>query len=166
MSPPLPSQHTSSYLPLPIHAPLDHQQGCHGGVLNEMGLDPGIDHLYTVRTVWKVHEKEGGGDVGCVASIYVCHLNADYYFGPDQTTLLHILPPYSPFRRPTHVCRARSYIISPAHAFVAYPNGTVGRSGRCTAEGRRINGAGDVEVAGVPGVRTLADMGCLRGRRG
>jgi spermidine synthase len=28
-------------------------------VLNEVGLDPGIDHLYAVKTIGEVHEKGG-----------------------------------------------------------------------------------------------------------
>jgi spermidine synthase len=28
-------------------------------VLNEIGLDPGIDHLYAVKTIGEVHEKGG-----------------------------------------------------------------------------------------------------------
>jgi len=32
-------------------------------VLNEVGMDPGIDHLYAVKTIGEVHEK--GGKVCC-----------------------------------------------------------------------------------------------------
>jgi len=28
-------------------------------VMNEIGLDPGIDHLYAVKTIDEVHEKGG-----------------------------------------------------------------------------------------------------------
>ena len=28
-------------------------------VMNEIGLDPGIDHLYAVKTISEVHEKGG-----------------------------------------------------------------------------------------------------------
>ena len=28
-------------------------------VLNEIGLDPGIDHLYAIKTIDEVHEKGG-----------------------------------------------------------------------------------------------------------
>ena len=28
-------------------------------VMNEIGLDPGIDHLYAVKTIGEVHEKGG-----------------------------------------------------------------------------------------------------------
>jgi saccharopine dehydrogenase-like NADP-dependent oxidoreductase len=31
-------------------------------VLNEIGLDPGIDHLYAVKTISEVHEKGGKVD--------------------------------------------------------------------------------------------------------
>jgi saccharopine dehydrogenase-like NADP-dependent oxidoreductase len=31
-------------------------------VMNEIGLDPGIDHLYAIKTISEVHEK--GGKVG------------------------------------------------------------------------------------------------------
>jgi saccharopine dehydrogenase-like NADP-dependent oxidoreductase len=36
-------------------------------VLNEIGLDPGIDHLYAVKTIDEVHEK--GGKVNFTAHI-------------------------------------------------------------------------------------------------
>lgn len=35
-------------------------------VFNEVGLDPGIDHLYAVKTISEVHEK--GGKVSCIDS--------------------------------------------------------------------------------------------------
>ena len=41
-------------------------------VLNEVGMDPGIDHLYAVKTIGEVHDK--GGKV--LAKIYY------YYFHP------------------------------------------------------------------------------------
>ena len=31
-------------------------------VMNEIGLDPGIDHLYAVKTISEVHEKGGKVD--------------------------------------------------------------------------------------------------------
>ena len=31
-------------------------------VMNEIGLDPGVDHLYAIKTIDEVHEK--GGKVG------------------------------------------------------------------------------------------------------
>ena len=31
-------------------------------VMNEIGLDPGIDHLYAVKTISEVHEKGGKED--------------------------------------------------------------------------------------------------------
>ena len=27
--------------------------------MNEIGIDPGIDHLYTVKTIGEVHAKDG-----------------------------------------------------------------------------------------------------------
>ena len=37
-------------------------------VLNEIGLDPGIDHLYAIKTIDEVHEK--GGKVNFTAHIF------------------------------------------------------------------------------------------------
>ena len=37
-------------------------------VLNEIGLDPGIDHLYAIKTIDEVHEK--GGKVNFTAYIH------------------------------------------------------------------------------------------------
>ena len=37
-------------------------------VLNEIGLDPGIDHLYAIKTINEVHEK--GGKVNFTAHIH------------------------------------------------------------------------------------------------
>lgn len=33
-------------------------------VLNEIGLDPGIDHLYAIKTIGEVHDKGGMGAEG------------------------------------------------------------------------------------------------------
>jgi hypothetical protein len=39
-------------------------------VMNEIGLDPGIDHLYAVKTIDEVHEKGGKA----------CHYHFQYLF--------------------------------------------------------------------------------------
>jgi len=50
---------TTSYISPAMHA-LD-QEARDAGimVLNEVGLDPGIDHLYAVKTIEEVHAKGG-----------------------------------------------------------------------------------------------------------
>jgi hypothetical protein len=55
-------------------------------VLNEIGLDPGIDHLYAVKTIDEVHEK--GGKVG--QNSFVCSFAITEVVGEslDQRVLL------------------------------------------------------------------------------
>ncbi|KAF9524772.1 Saccharopine dehydrogenase-domain-containing protein [Crepidotus variabilis] len=105
-------------------------------VFNEIGLDPGIDHLYAVKTIGDVHEKGGkikefisycGGlpapecsdnPLGYKFSwssrgVLLALLNsASYYAGGQKTTI-----PGSEL-----MGHAKPYFITPAFAFVAYPN--------------------------------------------
>ncbi|KAF8990191.1 S-adenosyl-L-methionine-dependent methyltransferase [Cyathus striatus] len=89
----VPWQHTTSYIS-PAMRELDEEAKKAGVVvMNEIGLDPGIDHLYAVKTIDEVHAK--GGKV-CFSLFWVGRLRAN---GLCQTVL-----------------------YSPAYAFVAYPN--------------------------------------------
>ncbi|KAF4494988.1 Saccharopine dehydrogenase [Fusarium agapanthi] len=42
-------------------------------VLNEVGVDPGVDPLYTIKTIGEVHKKDEGSDiVSLVLSVLTC----------------------------------------------------------------------------------------------
>ncbi|KIK56688.1 hypothetical protein GYMLUDRAFT_247708 [Collybiopsis luxurians FD-317 M1] len=89
-------------------------------VLNKVGLYPGIDHLYAVKTIDEVHAK--GGKVKEFISCY-SGLPAPVYASNPAG---HLAEPCSlssttPLSFPTVKSR-NHYYISPAYAFVAYPN--------------------------------------------
>lgn len=105
-------------------------------VMNEIGLDPGIDHLYAVKTIDEVHAKGGkvkqflsycgglpapecsGNPLGYKFSwssrgVLLALLNSAAYLAKGQQLDIDgkALMGY-----------AKPYFISPAFAFVAYPN--------------------------------------------
>ncbi|TFK49210.1 saccharopine dehydrogenase [Heliocybe sulcata] len=105
-------------------------------VMNEIGLDPGIDHLYAVKTISEIHAK--GGKVKQFLS-YCCGLPAPecsgnplgYKFSwSSRGVLLALLNNASYIASGKQVDidgkdlmqSAQPYFISPAFAFVAYPN--------------------------------------------
>ena len=105
-------------------------------VFNEIGLDPGIDHLYAVKTIDEVHAK--GGKVKKFLS-YCGGLPAPecsgnplgYKFSwSSRGVLLALLNSAAFFDKNQEVkvegaelmAHAQPYFISPAFAFVAYPN--------------------------------------------
>ncbi|KAF9260420.1 hypothetical protein L218DRAFT_932518 [Marasmius fiardii PR-910] len=105
-------------------------------VLNEIGLDPGIDHLYAVKTIDEVHAK--GGKVTQFLS-YCGGLPAPqsadnplgYKFSWSSRGVLLALLNNASFLSSgktvsisgTELMKAaQPYYISPAYAFVAYPN--------------------------------------------
>ncbi|KIJ97596.1 hypothetical protein K443DRAFT_681415 [Laccaria amethystina LaAM-08-1] len=105
-------------------------------VLNEIGLDPGIDHLYAVKTIDEVHEK--GGKIKQFLS-YCGGLPAPecagnplgYKFSwSSRGVLLALLNSASYLSKGEQLNisgqdlmgYAQPYFISPAFAFVAYPN--------------------------------------------
>jgi len=105
-------------------------------VMNEIGLDPGIDHLYAVKTISEVHEK--GGKIKRFLS-YCGGLPAPecsdnplgYKFSwSSRGVLLALLNNASYYRDGTKcdiagkdlMGEAKPYYITPAFAFVAYPN--------------------------------------------
>lgn len=105
-------------------------------VFNEIGLDPGIDHLYAVKTIAEVHEK--GGKIkeflsycGGLPSPPASHNPLGYKFSwSSRGVLLALLNNASYYAngQVTNVSgkdlmsHAKPYYISPAYAFVAYPN--------------------------------------------
>ncbi|KAF9540736.1 spermidine synthase, partial [Agrocybe pediades] len=105
-------------------------------VMNEIGLDPGIDHLYAVKTIDEVHEK--GGKIKEFHS-YCGGLPAPdcsdnplgYKFSwSSRGVLLALLNTASYYAKNQKVtvtgnelmAHAKPYYITPAFAFVAYPN--------------------------------------------
>ncbi|KDQ53705.1 hypothetical protein JAAARDRAFT_136604 [Jaapia argillacea MUCL 33604] len=105
-------------------------------VMNEIGLDPGIDHLYAIKTISEVHAK--GGKIKQFLS-YCGGLPAPecsgnplgYKFSwSSRGVLLALLNSASYLQSGKQVDitgtdlmgYAKPYFISPAYAFVAYPN--------------------------------------------
>ncbi|KAF7338576.1 Saccharopine dehydrogenase [Mycena venus] len=105
-------------------------------VLNEIGLDPGIDHLYAVKIVDEVHAK--GGKIkhflsycGGLPSPESSGNPLGYKFSwSSRGVLLALLNPASFLSNGSAtnipgeelMSHAKPYFISPAFAFVAYPN--------------------------------------------
>jgi spermidine synthase len=127
---------TTSYVS-PAMRELDEEAKAAGiVVLNEIGLDPGIDHLYAVKTISEVHEK--GGKIKQFLS-YCGGLPAPecsgnplgYKFSwSSRGVLLALLNSASYLSESKQLDivgsdlmqYAKPYFISPAFAFVAYPN--------------------------------------------
>lgn len=105
-------------------------------VMNEIGLDPGLDHLYAVKTIEEVH-KEGGKITGFLS--YCGGLPAPeasgnplgYKFSWSSRGVLLALRNAAKFYKdgkvqeipgPELMGHAKPYFIYPGFAFVAYPN--------------------------------------------
>lgn len=105
-------------------------------VLNEIGLDPGIDHLYAVKTIEEVHK--AGGKITSFLS-YCGGLPAPeasdnplgYKFSWSSRGVLLALRNAAKFYKdgkvvdipgPELMATAKPYFIYPGFAFVAYPN--------------------------------------------
>ena len=105
-------------------------------VMNEIGLDPGIDHLYAVKTIEEVHK--AGGKVTSFLS-YCGGLPAPeasdnplgYKFSWSSRGVLLALGNAAKFYKdgkiqeiagPDLMSTAKPYFIYPGFAFVAYPN--------------------------------------------
>ncbi|CAE6497076.1 unnamed protein product [Rhizoctonia solani] len=127
---------TTSYVS-PAMRELDEQAKAAGiVVMNEIGLDPGIDHLYAVKTIDEVHEK--GGKIKKFLS-YCGGLPAPeasdnplgYKFSWSSRGVLLALLNNAKYYEDGQVKSvegkelmgvAKPYYINPAYAFVAYPN--------------------------------------------
>ncbi|OOF98117.1 hypothetical protein ASPCADRAFT_205376 [Aspergillus carbonarius ITEM 5010] len=105
-------------------------------VMNEIGLDPGIDHLYAVKTISEVHAE--GGKITSFLS-YCGGLPAPecsnnplgYKFSWSSRGVLLALRNAAKFYKdgqefsvagPDLMATAKPYFIYPGFAFVAYPN--------------------------------------------
>jgi saccharopine dehydrogenase (NADP+, L-glutamate forming) len=127
---------TTSYVS-PAMMELDAQAKEAGiSVVNEIGLDPGIDHLYAVKTIEEVH-KEGGKITSFLS--YCGGLPAPeasdnplgYKFSWSSRGVLLALRNAAKFYQdgkvvdipgPELMASAKPYYIYPGFAFVAYPN--------------------------------------------
>ncbi|KAF7910302.1 uncharacterized protein EAE98_012119 [Botrytis deweyae] len=146
-------------------------------VMNEIGLDPGIDHLYAVKTIEEVHK--AGGKITSFLS-YCGGLpapeNSDnplgYKFSWSSRGVLLALRNAARFYKdgnivdvagPELMGTAKPYFIYPGYAFVAYPN----RDSTPYKERYNIPEAqtiirGTLRYQGFPEfIRVLVDMGFL-----
>ncbi|KAK0651408.1 saccharopine dehydrogenase [Cercophora newfieldiana] len=92
-------------------------------VLNEVGVDPGVDHLYAVKTIGEVHERGGRGSGGDNP------LRFKFSWSPRGVLLSQYNPAtfYQDGER-VHIpnteltARATPYYVMDGYSFVAYPN--------------------------------------------
>lgn len=145
--------------------------------MNEIGLDPGIDHLYAVKTIDEVHK--AGGKITSFLS-YCGGLpapeNSDnplgYKFSWSSRGVLLALRNAAKYYKdgkvvevagPELMGEAKPYFIYPGYAFVAYPNrdSTPYKARYMIPEAETII-RGTLRYQGFPEfVRTLVDMGFL-----
>ncbi|MBW0488195.1 hypothetical protein O181_027910 [Austropuccinia psidii MF-1] len=146
-------------------------------VLNEIGLDPGIDHLYAVKTIDAVHK--AGGKIKEFIS-YCCGLPAPecsnnplgYKFSwSSRGVLLALLNSAKLYSKGKLIeikgsdlmNHAKPYFILPAFAFVAYPNrdSTPFREFYDIPEAQTVI-RGTLRYQGFPEfIRVLVDIGFL-----
>ena len=127
---------TTSYISPAIRALEDEIKEAGIVVMNEIGLDPGVDHLYAIKVIDEVHAK--GGKVKEFYSFCgglpapECSANPlGYKFSwSPRGNLLVLLNSATYLSKGQQVdvpgkdlmSIARPYFISPAYAFVAFPN--------------------------------------------
>lgn len=146
-------------------------------VMNEIGLDPGIDHLYAVKTIEEVHK--AGGKILSFLS-YCGGLPAPedsdnplgYKFSWSSRGVLLALRNQATYFKDGKIVdipgkelmgTAKPYFIYPGYAFVAYPNrdSTPYKSRYNIPEAQTII-RGTLRYQGFPEfVRVLVDMGFL-----
>jgi len=146
-------------------------------VFNEIGLDPGVDHLYAVKTISEVH-KEGGKILGFWS--YCGGLPAPecsdnplgYKFSWSPRGVLlaarNTATVYKDGKKvttpgPELMSTARPYPIYPGYAFEAYPNrdSTPFRERYSIPEAQNLI-RGTLRYQGNPAfVQTLTDLGML-----
>ncbi|KAL5362622.1 saccharopine dehydrogenase [Aspergillus floccosus] len=147
-------------------------------VMNEIGLDPGIDHLYAVKTIEEVH-KEGGKVTSFLS--YCGGLPAPessgnplgYKFSWSPRGVLLALRNAASFYKdgkvvnvsgPDLMATAKPYHIYPGFATVAYPNrDSTGYKERYNIPEAQTIIRGTLRYAGFPEfVKVLVDMGFLK----
>ncbi|EWC45069.1 saccharopine dehydrogenase [Drechslerella stenobrocha 248] len=147
-------------------------------VMNEIGLDPGIDHLYAVKTIDEVH-KSGGKIISFLS--YCGGLPAPedsdnplgYKFSWSSRGVLLALRNSAKYYKdgkveeidgPELMRAAKPYFIYPGYAFVAYPNrdSTPYRERYSIPEAQTIV-RGTLRYQGFPEfVKVLVDIGFLK----
>ncbi|WYZ39940.1 hypothetical protein EsH8_IV_000281 [Colletotrichum jinshuiense] len=147
-------------------------------VMNEIGLDPGIDHLYAVKTIEEVH-KEGGKITSFLS--YCGGLPAPessgnplgYKFSWSPRGVLLALRNSASFYQagkvvnvagPDLMATAKPYHIYPGFATVAYPNrDSTGYKERYNIPEAQTIIRGTLRYAGFPEfVKVLVDIGFLK----
>ncbi|RDA86999.1 hypothetical protein CP532_6732 [Ophiocordyceps camponoti-leonardi (nom. inval.)] len=147
-------------------------------VMNEIGLDPGIDHLYAVKTIEEVHK--AGGKITSFLS-YCGGLPAPessenplgYKFSwSPRGVLLALRNPASFYQDgkvvnvagPDLMATAKPYHIYPGFAFVAYPNrDSTGYKERYNIPEAQTIIRGTLRYVGFPEfVKVLVDIGFLK----
>ncbi|KAK2000746.1 saccharopine dehydrogenase [Colletotrichum falcatum] len=147
-------------------------------VMNEIGLDPGIDHLYAVKTIEEVH-KEGGKITSFLS--YCGGLPAPessgnplgYKFSWSPRGVLLALRNAASFYQdgkivnvagPDLMATAKPYHIYPGFATVAYPNrDSTGYKERYNIPEAQTIIRGTLRYAGFPEfVKVLVDIGFLK----
>ncbi|KAK6340632.1 Saccharopine dehydrogenase [NADP(+), L-glutamate-forming] [Orbilia brochopaga] len=147
-------------------------------VMNEIGLDPGIDHLYAVKTIEEVH-KDGGKITSFLS--YCGGLPAPensgnplgYKFSwSPRGVLLALRNPASFYQDgkivnvagPDLMATAKPYHIYPGFAFVAYPNrDSTGYKERYNIPEAQTIIRGTLRYGGFPEfVKVLVDIGFLK----
>ncbi|PSK55653.1 Saccharopine dehydrogenase [Elsinoe australis] len=146
-------------------------------VMNEIGLDPGIDHLWAVKTIDEVHK--AGGKITSFLS-YCGGLPAPeasdnplgYKFSwSSRGVLLALRNPAKYYKDgkiveiagPELMGTAKPYFIYPGYAFVAYPNrDSTDYKARYTIPEADTIIRGTLRYQGFPEfIRTLVDIGFL-----
>ncbi|KAK1965632.1 saccharopine dehydrogenase [Colletotrichum eremochloae] len=147
-------------------------------VMNEIGLDPGIDHLYAVKTIEEVH-KDGGKITSFLS--YCGGLPAPecsgnplgYKFSWSPRGVLLALRNAASFYQdgkvvnvagPDLMATAKPYHIYPGFATVAYPNrDSTGYKERYNIPEAQTIIRGTLRYAGFPEfVKVLVDIGFLK----
>ncbi|KAL4786224.1 saccharopine dehydrogenase [Aspergillus varians] len=147
-------------------------------VMNEIGLDPGIDHLYAVKTIEEVHK--AGGKITSFLS-YCGGLPAPessnnplgYKFSWSPRGVLLALRNAASFYKdgkvvnvagPDLMATAKPYHIYPGFALVAYPNrDSTGYKERYNIPEAQTIIRGTLRYAGFPEfVKVLVDIGFLK----
>lgn len=146
-------------------------------VMNEIGLDPGIDHLYAVKTIEEVHEKKGkiNSFLSYCGGLPAAE-NSDnplgYKFSWSSRGALLALRNAAHYYKDGKVVdikpedlmsTAKPYFIYPGFAFVAYPN-------RDSTQYKKLYGIpeaqtvirGNLRYQGFPEfIKVLVDLGFL-----
>ena len=77
---------TTSYISAAIGALDDAAAEAGITVLNEVGVDPGVDHLYAVKAIHEIHEK--GGKVSWIPFLFLASNLLDLFIGNMTSRLL------------------------------------------------------------------------------